>query len=328
MKINIIQLMKNLLCSLLLTIVLAPLVSAQGLDPGKGSITINPLVMDMKLEKGKQYDREIEVKNISSTDYSITFETFDVSIEPTSHNVSFLPKESKQNARKSLASWVKPVNELQFELPAGETVKYPLKIEIPAGVDSGDYFASLNFYFRDANKVVTPGSVSVRQSLGSLLLVGLNGGGPVESLSDYQFSDILMNPNGKTVGVSVQMTNDSLRYVQVKPQLSIWSDDGEMQYQSVGKLVRVFPGDTQTVAHAFPKAYLSSTEKLSMGYVLWGPEGKVKYYEGEVALETAYDRMKVFQDLLVMYGEWFFFLAIVLMVGIVGGVVFIRWRRK
>ncbi|MDZ4216902.1 MAG: hypothetical protein U1C97_01120, partial [Candidatus Gracilibacteria bacterium] len=229
---------------------------------GQGTISLNPLIMEYQLQSGKSYERSIHISNLSSGDYQITFEAFDVQIS-RDHNVTFLPPESKGNVQRSLASWVRPAGDLTFTLPAGESRDFPCTIVVPEGVEVADYYASLNFYFSSPGSQFSAGAVFVRQSVGTLLLASVEDGGEglhgvAPEVAEYQISKMILKDLGEETELSVDFISNALRYVSVQPLITITDESGEIYYKSGGKSKRIFPGEQATVSHRFPNQYLNA----------------------------------------------------------------------
>lgn len=260
-------------------------VLAQDINP---AITVSPLILEFDIEEGKRYEHAFQVSNSFSSDYQIHFEAFDVEIEPESHNVEFLPEVSKRNVQKSLASWIKPRGEISFVLPSQLTRRFIVDIEVPRGIDTKDYYASVNFYFTALDQSSGEGVVQVRQSIGSLLLASMGDAGDVSSgeETEYSFSDLSEEIQGDEVKVSVGIRNDSLRYVHLRPLLRILDQEGAVYFQSQGDSKRIFPGEFDELSHSFPLKYLGSSEPLHVSFQLWDRLGKKKYFEKEQPLES------------------------------------------
>ena len=251
----------------------------------QGTISISPLIMEMEIEGDKSYVREIIVKNTNGIPYEVTFEAFDVEINPQNHNVSFLPPESKGNKQKSLASWIVPESPLQFVVNSGEAVPFRFSFAAPLDAVTGDYYGSLNFSYRPQAQVKN-GNVQVRQSLGSLLLVGLNGTSVVEPSSPYHVSRLVLKRKAEETEVGVDFSNETLRFIHLKPLISLQDPTGEIYYQKEGLSKRVFPGEKASVLHSFPNIYLAAAQDLTLHYSLWDKGGDRKLYEEKMALDS------------------------------------------
>lgn len=249
------------------------------------TVSISPLIMEMEIEGDKSYVREIIVKNTNGIPYEITFEAFDVEINPQNHNVSFLPPESKGNRQKSLASWIVPESPTQFVVNPDEAVPFRFSFAAPLDAVAGDYYGSLNFYYRPQSQVKN-GNVQVRQSLGSLLLVSLNGTNASAPTEPYNVSRLVLNRKAEETEVSVDFSNETLRFIHLKPLISLQDPTGEIYYQKEGLSKRVFPGEKAHVLHAFPNVYLAAAQDLTLHYSLWDKGGDRKLYQEKVPLDS------------------------------------------
>lgn len=269
---------------LIVVLIFLPLVVASAHAQNAGSIAISPLVTDLNLQAGVRSTQEIVVRNNNGDSYVITPEAFDVEIEPVSHNVRFLDRASLQNERRSLASWLE-LSASTFVLEPGESRKLTVFFEVPSEVEAGDYFASLNFYYVPEEVEESGSMVRVRQSIGSLFLARVNGDGQAQvSAADYEFASMELFPGEDDVTVQIEVSNNTLRYVSLKPQIILLSHSDEVQFKSVGESVRVFPGESQVVSHRFPAEYLLSQEPLLLKYQLWDHLMKKPLHEQEQEL--------------------------------------------
>jgi len=262
----------------------APMTHAQ--QPGKGSLSISPLIIESQVDPGKSTSREIIVRNGNSATYEVRFEAADVEIENGTHNVQFLPPVSKQNRLKSLASWLVPDGATTFTLSPGKQVIFPFHFVPPEQVASGDYYASLNFYYKPQGEQQT-GNISVRQSLGCLLLVSVDGGGQAANAAPYTITPLTLTRKSNDTEVSLRFTNNTLRYAGVKPVITLKDPAGEIYYQKEGASKRIFPSEQAEVLHSFPNTYYAAKQPLTMFYTLWDREGKTKYYEETVPLQAS-----------------------------------------
>lgn len=272
----------SLMFSFLAVVMLVPLAQAQ---LAHRSIEISPLIMEMEVDNSKSYVREILVKNKNAVAYEVTFEAFDVEIDPDTHNVKFLPTESKQNQMKSLASWIVPESPMQFVVNPDESIPFRFSFAAPLDAVAGDYYGSLNFYYRPQSQLKN-GNVQVRQSLGSLLLVSLNGANESEPSEPYNVSRLVLNRRAEETEVSVEFSNETLRFVHLKPLVSLQDRTGEIYYQKEGLSKRVFPGEKANVLHSFPNIYLAAAQELTLHYSLWDKTGDRKLYQEKVPLDS------------------------------------------
>jgi len=248
----------------------------------QGGISITPLIMELEAQAGDRIERSVRVVNQYSGAYTVDFESFDVDIESESHNVRFLPEASRQNANRSLASWVELLGEERFPLAVEEQRDVTFVIDVPETVVPGDYYSSLNFYYSPAQHQSAPGAVRVRQSLGVLVLLTVTGeSAPRVELS---FSEPAVSRTGQDIDFEIDFLNDSLRYVNLKPVLTLISAAGDTLFESVGGAKRVFPGEQTRLKHQLSAgdAVLEATE---LRYSFWDRQGEHRYAEGMVQLD-------------------------------------------
>ncbi|MDF2379229.1 MAG: hypothetical protein P1V18_03335 [Candidatus Gracilibacteria bacterium] len=294
----------------------------------QGGISLTPLISDMELERGMSYQRNVKVRSVDSLGLELNLEIYDVLVDPKTHAVSFLPDESKKNTQKSLASWIEPLGEGEFSLVAGTENIVSYQITVPEDAPLGNYYASLNFYYSAAEKAEL-GNVQVRQSIGSLVLVNIVGdttevsSGSEES-EDYEISDIVLSPNGKETTVWVDFTNNTLRYVHLKPQLTISDVKGEVYYQKQGKSKRVFPGESFSFREAFPNSYMEAVENLELEYALWDKQQDEKYYSQQISLGGLGGEFSLFWSQMAW---WVKVVLGVITLVVLGVAVLIRRRR-
>lgn len=274
---------------LFLSFFLLPLVVARTPHPAfaqqvNSSISISPLIMEIEMENVQSYLKTIKVKNTNAVPYQITFEAFDVEIDPSTHNVKLLPATSKQNHAKSLASWMIPSGESTFVLQPKEEKIFEFQISAPVEALPGDYYGSVNFYYVPAESVKN-GGIAIRQSLGCLLLVSLLGENPAMDQQPYDIAQVELQRGIQETEVSLQISNNTLRYVQVRPFLSIRDEKGEVFFQKNGASKRVFPGETTFVTDSFPSVYAAG-EQMTLEYALWDRQKKLKLYEETIPLEV------------------------------------------
>lgn len=254
----------------------------------QGGVSITPLISDLDLSQGNSYQRNIRIRSVDDTDLQVDIEVFDVQIDHESHAVSFLPEESKQNTQKSLASWIQPFGEQSFVLESGSERTVSYQIVVPENAPPGNYYASVNFYYAVSGEREF-GNVQVRQSIGSLVLVNVGGDNGTDEEKaqderDFEVSDLTLSPNGEDTRVWVDFTNNTLRYVHLKPQLTIRDTKGEVYYQKQGKSKRVFPGQSFAFQESFPNTYMQAVDGLELEYALWDKQQDEKYFEQKVSL--------------------------------------------
>ena len=324
---NTFSLLRSLALSLLLVLmgVITPL-SGFAQDGSSGSLVVSPLLVEMDVEAAKSYPRSLSLKNEFPEALEIEIVAVDVEVESGSRNVQFLAEESKQNALRSLASWMQFSEEdASFLLESGESRELSFQVQVPEDVSAGDYFASVQVYFRRPGEEEGLNTVNVKQSIGSLFLVKVQGASAGAASAEYSFSELSLKANGEKMFVSLNASNDTLRYLHLKPQISIVNDAQEVQFQSVGPSVRVFPGETVPVKHSFPKDYLSSIEPLTLTYSLWDREQQMVHHEASLELETAYAGYLSYQDFWIQYGKKLLAGAIVVVLTVL---VWCWWRGK
>lgn len=270
--------------TVLTILTIAPLTHAQVTS---GSISISPLTMELILEVGKSTDHRITVKNSFAVPYAISFEALDVEIASDTHSVKFLPPESKGNTTKSLASWVRPVGSSTFQLEPDQDKVFSFRLEPPQGISPGDFYASLNFYYQPVEAGESGGRVQVRQSLGSLILVSVAGTGtPATAAQDYTISEPRVSLLGDSVEVLTDVRNNTLRYIHLKPLLSVVSKEGNVVYQKDGKSKRVFPGEATVMEDTFPQSVVALAEGLTLKYSLRDARSQTSYFESSVSLDN------------------------------------------
>jgi len=302
--------------------------SSQAEAQNRSSINLSPLLMEMEIMAGKTYGRQIKISNANAVDYEVSVEVSDVDIDPDTHNVKFYPEESKYNEARSLAAWVKAKGAESFKVPAGATYLYFFEVDVPGGVESADYFASLNFYYRPIGEERGLGNVQVRQSLGTLLLVNVRAEGEAASLhgsADYEISKLVLNYSSEETEVRVDFFNNALSYAHLKSVITISDDSGEIYYQKEGAGKRVFPGERAEVEQTFPSIYLAAIDDLNLNFALWDRQGKKKYYEEEVKLTSFQQSLEVLQATLVRNIRWVLLTAIVVLLVVI---VIVARRKK
>jgi len=260
---------------------------------GEGGININPLIMELSLVPGKSYDHKVTVSNSSKvSDFIVNAEAFDVAIEPETHNVKFFDDASKKNVNKSLAAWIVPESDLALLVESKEVKEYHFKIEVPAEAQSGNYYASVNFYFEAKGQQTKFGNVKVRQSIGTLMLVNVGSEGEEElhgAALDYEMSALELVPGEEETNLVINFFNNGLKYIHLRPLIQIVDAAGEVYYQKEGSSLRVFPGDKSTIESAFPNSYLAKANELTLNYSLVDKEKGDKYYEKALALSVLGD---------------------------------------
>lgn len=239
--------------------------------------------MEMEIENTKTYLRNVTVKNTNAVAYEISFEAFDVEIDPDTHNVKMLPTVSRGNTLRSLASWIIPSSEPTFVLQPGEEKIFEYRFSAPVDAQPGDYYGSLNFYYKPVG-VEQNGNITVRQSLGSLLLVSLAGPTPISGIEPYTLSKLSLNRMSDKTEVALDVQNNTLRFIHVRPLITLKDVKGDIFFQKEGVSKRVFPGEKSSVVHFFPNVYLSTEEDLTLYYSLWDRQKKEKLYEEVVPL--------------------------------------------
>lgn len=288
-------------------------------------ISLSPLILELSLEAGKGYDKSIVVTNTSRMTYAVSFEAFDVEIESTSHNISFLPAESKKNTARSLAAWILPGGETSFILVPGEKREFSFTLQVPNGVALEDYYASLNFYYQSEAAAQQNGNVRIRQSLGTLLLVTV--GDPVAEQGgrlrpdDYVISEPVLHTQVQDTQVLVNFVNNTLRYANLRPILTLVDDAGDIYYQREGQPKRIFPGEAADVVHAFPNTYLESEKPLTMRYAILERQGNQELYARDIPLPVVGRKMNQLSP-----AQQAVLLAVLLGGVVVAGGVY--WRRR
>jgi len=249
------------------------------------SISIQPLIVEMEIENVQSYIKKIKVVNTNSVPYEITFEAFDLEIDPSTRNMKLLPASSKKNRIKSLASWVVPEGDSVFVLQPKEEKDFEFQFGAPVEASPGDYYASLNFYYKPVGAAEN-GNISIRQSMGCLFLVSLLGENLETDQEPYDMTQVSLRRMADDTEVSIELLNNTLRFVQVRPSLSIRDEEGEVYFQKDGSSKRVFPGERSIISSSFPNIYLAAKERMTLDYTLWDRQKKLKLYEETVPLEV------------------------------------------
>jgi len=316
--------MKKILSTFLfLSLAAFPLALAVQPALAAGGISLSPLISELDLESGKAYQRTIRVTNRDTVALEISAEAFDVSVEAQTHAVNFLPGVSRRNTLKSLAAWIMFSTEMPFVLEPGEQQGVDYSIVVPEAVAPANYYASLNFSYRKQGS--SGGNVQVLQSIGSLCLVSVD----VEQIMDavegreFEVSDIVLAPQEDQTEVWVHFSNNSLRYVNVKPEVLIQDGSGEVYYQKQGKSKRVFPGEQSRIEGDFPNVYLAADKEMTLRYALWDAQQQNKYFEQQIALEGLTDEVLFSAEVVF----WVRVGLAVMAVMVLGGVVW-YWRRR
>jgi hypothetical protein len=293
----------------------------------EGTISISPLINELSITHGQEYQREIEVKNVNTLQsYEITVIPFDISVDPDSHNVSFFPEESKQNELRSLASWVVFDENESFSVSPGEVQTISYHLEIPETVRAGDYYAAFNVYFDlIGNQERVNGGVEVRQSIGSLLLVTLSKNGEVEGVSfqDLVFSELTLEQTADEVVVNLNVLNNLLNYLNVEPMIEITDRSGETFFKQQGLAKRIFPGESTEVVHSFPVSYAQSQQPLVMNYALLAKAQNEKLYESRVEIGAPVPFLTRVTEI-----KYVLIVSIGIIVLILTGVTYRRKKRK
>lgn len=298
---------------------------AHAQDLGRGTISVTPLIIELELDAGDTVEREIQVQNMNNVVYEISFESFDVEVERETHNVNFLPEASKQNVERSLASWVSPLGSSSLQLDVGEQLDFGFEIDVPELVAPGDYYSSLNFYYTPVDGQQGDGTVLVRQSLGVLLLLTVKGDGDITAETvEFDFSGPQLRSDKDGVQLEVDIFNNSLRYVHLKPVLSLLTAAGETLFESEGSSKRVFPGERTTLGHEISAEQLVSGEALELHYAFWDRQGQTQYYQGKVLLDVDQEALVVDTDLLDQEMRALFLAALIGLVVL----LLVVWRRR
>ncbi len=262
----------------------APEASAQ--EP---SISVSPMINELNVKSGRPYEKSLRVVNINQTkDIQVDLEAFDIAIDPDTHNVQIFPEESKQNTKRSLASWITMDGNEEALLSPGEEKNFRYQLDVPEGTVPGDYYGIINVYFslKGDPSSENQSSVKVRQSIGSLVLVQVSNAGQEVSVSveDFVSSDVELTPKGDMIVAEVEVTNNLLSYLNLSPYIRIKDTKGELYYESQGLVKRVFPGETTRLSHTFPDSYMFSQIPLILDFELQSRTQEASLYNFEMAI--------------------------------------------
>lgn len=132
------------------------------------ALTLVPPSLEFSTQPGKTIDTLIKLYNEGSDPISVYMSTalFTAKDETGTPDFTF-------NAQPSdIATWIKaPAGPLGIQ--AGERIEVPVTIEIPATAEPGGHFAGLFFETRPPDNA--PGQVKVRQKIGTLVILRIDG---------------------------------------------------------------------------------------------------------------------------------------------------------
>jgi|CXWL01.1.fsa_nt_gi hypothetical protein len=316
----------NSLRTLLLSLMAGTIFLSVPVVQAQGGISISPLISELEVVPGQSYEKVIQVTNKDVVPLEISIEPFDIEIQSETHGVTFLPESSRRNIPRSLAAWVDESKPASFVLEPGEQQPIELEIKVPDEANSGDYFASLNVYYR-STLASTQANILVKQSIGSLLLVSIASPGEIKAAAptDYMAVGPTLGIGRELVSLTTELKNNTLRYIRVKPLVTVLDDKDTILYQREAPPKRVFPGENAEFAQDFPSKYLTLKEPLRSVILLASVDGAEQYFETTVDLteyQADYEVGKFpFDPVKVFLSAGAVIILIILLAGLI-------WRRR
>lgn len=132
------------------------------------AITLVPPSLEFATQPGRTIDTVIKLFNEGSDPINVYTSTALF----TAKDETGTPDFNFNNQPSDLATWLKaPAGPLGIQ--AGERIEVPISIEIPSTAEPGGHFAGLFFETRPPED--TPGQVKVRQKIGTLVILRVEG---------------------------------------------------------------------------------------------------------------------------------------------------------
>jgi hypothetical protein len=132
------------------------------------SITLSPPKFEFSAEKGGSIAEVITITNGEDTELTLEISVADFSASGELGKAQFT--EGEANDGFSISSWIQ-LNSQTVVVPANEKVTVPFVVQVPENAEAGGHFGTIFF-----SPVVAPqGDVSIRQKVGTLLLVRVAG---------------------------------------------------------------------------------------------------------------------------------------------------------
>lgn len=152
---------------LFLTMVMVGSVLVFGVQKAN-AITLVPPSLEFATQPGRTIDTVIKLYNEGSDPINIYTSTALF----TAKDETGTPDFNFNNQPSDLATWIKaPTGPMG--ILAGERIEIPISIEIPSTAEPGGHFAGLFFETRPPED--TPGQVKVRQKIGTLVILRVEG---------------------------------------------------------------------------------------------------------------------------------------------------------
>lgn len=138
-------------------------------DIGQG-IQISPIRIELNAEKGKTYNLQIKVTNVTSGDLILKPEVNDFRAKDEVGTPEIIFDES-DNATYSLQKWI--VLPKEFALKSKETKTVQVAVNLPADAEAGGHYGVVRFSGRAPGLADT--GVSLAASVGTLVLTRVGG---------------------------------------------------------------------------------------------------------------------------------------------------------
>ena len=179
--------------------------------PDTAVVRVSPIIINVSLQPGSKQIYTVRIDNLTGSPMPIrgTVESFD----PSDEAVGYSPKPLI-NPEQSLAQWIQILSPDSI-IPAHDFREFFVKINIPASVPIGGYYAMMYF------SPVYPGqTVSSKIGVVTLANIGIQDSENYKiSVEDFSFNKILYD--SEPIDIAFRIKNTSLNYFSVKPTLNL-----------------------------------------------------------------------------------------------------------
>lgn len=239
---------------------------------------VSPFLEELEIPKGGTAVSSINVTNQSNSDINVSVTTQDF-LPGKRGEAMFVPDSEINEKTFSLASWINILDGSSVVIPAGKSAEIKYSVNPPTNAEEGSHYGAILFSLADQSNL--PG-VGIRQSVGTIIIVGYGQAQPIGTL------DFSSNPKILWWSDKFDFTNlfSNVGNVHVKPK-------GEIVVKNIFGKVVATPQVNRDADNVLPKSdrtFISS----------WYPENwRFGRYRAESILVYGREKLEVRQSQII-----------------------------
>lgn len=138
------------------------------------SLSVSPTLFEMSAAPGQEWSSAVRIINPNPYDITVYGDVVNFAPQGESGRARFLPVLDEERSGTTIAEWI-TLSEVEFTIPAEQTIEVPFTITVPAEVSPGGHFGAILVGTRPPETAVDTPRVETSQIVTALIFLRVEG---------------------------------------------------------------------------------------------------------------------------------------------------------